>query len=116
VRYVIPPALWLVAAVVVTLAEGTPHPLPAVALGSSVLLHALRAAALFALGFVVATVLIRSGAGRLPTQLSTTGIGYDVEETAATTTALAELQRQVDDQQLALDQLAQRLDAVQPTS
>jgi hypothetical protein len=112
VGYLRPLALLLVAAVVVTLVEGTPKRLPAVALGSTVLLHALRAGALFAIAFVVATVIARAAAGRLPTQLSTSGIGYDAEETRATTTALAQLQEQVDDQQAALDRLAEQLDAL----
>jgi hypothetical protein len=111
VRYLGPLILLLVAAVVITLVEETPDRLPAVALGSAVLLHVLRAGALFAIGFVVATVIARAGAGRLPTQLSTSGIGYDAEETRVTTTALAELQEQVDDQQVALDRLAAQLDA-----
>jgi hypothetical protein len=112
-RYLGPLVLLLVAAGAVTLSEGTPDRLPAVALGSTVLLHVLRAAALFAIGFVVATVIARAGAGRLPTQLSTSGIGYDAEETRETTTALAALQEQVDDQQAALDRLADQLDALQ---
>jgi hypothetical protein len=111
VRYLGPLILLLVAAVVITLVEETPDRLPAVALGSAVLLHVLRAGALFAIAFVVATVIARAGAGRLPTQLSTSGIGYDAEETRVTTTALAELQEQVDDQQVALDRLAAQLDA-----
>jgi hypothetical protein len=111
-RYLGPLVVLVLAAVMVTLVEGTPDRLPAVALGSTVLLHVLRAGALFAIGFVVATVVARAGAGRLPTQLSTSGIGYDAEETRATTTALAQLQEQVDDQQAALDRLAEQLDAL----
>jgi len=114
VRYLGPLGLWLVAAVAISLVEGTPERLPAVALGSTVLLHALRAGALFAIVFAVATVLARAGAGRLPTQLSTSGIGYDAEETRETTTALAELQQEVDRQQAALDRLAEQIDALGP--
>jgi hypothetical protein len=113
-RYLAPLALWLAAAVAITLIEGAPDRLPAVALGSTVLLHTLRAGALFAVGFAVATVLARAGTGRLPTQLSTSGIGYAAEETRETTTALAELQQQVDDQQAVLDRLAEQLDALGP--
>jgi hypothetical protein len=115
-RYLGPLGLWLAAAVAISLIEGTPDRLPAVALGSTVLLHALRAGALFAIGFAVATVLTRAGAGRLPTVLGTSGIGYDAEETRVTTTALAELQEQVDDQQATLDGLAEQLDALRPKS
>jgi len=112
VRYLDPLGLWLAAAVAISAIEGTPDRLPAVALDSTVLLHALRAGALFAVGFAVATVLARAGTGRLPTQLSTSGIGYDAEETRETTSALAELQKQVDDQQATLDRLAEQLDAL----
>ena len=112
VRYLLPLGLWLAAAVLITLLEGTPEPLPSVALGSTVLLHALRAGALFALGVTVATVLARAAAGHLPTQFSTTGIGYDAEETSKTTATLVRLQEEVDDQQVALDQVGQRLDAL----
>ena len=103
-------------ALVVTLVEGSPARLPALALGSTVLLHALRAGALFAIMFVVVTVIARAATGRLPTQLSTSGIGYGAEETRATTTALAELQEQVDDQQATLDRLAEQLDALRARS
>jgi hypothetical protein len=115
-RYLLPVAALAAVAVVVTLIEGTPDRPPAVALGSTVVLHALRAGALFAIGFVVATVVARAGSGRLPTQLSTSGIGYDAEETRETTAALAELQEQVDSQQVALDRLAEQLDALRSKS
>jgi ABC-type transport system involved in cytochrome bd biosynthesis fused ATPase/permease subunit len=108
-RYLAPLVVGLAAAVAVTLAEGVPRRLPAVALGSVVLLHALRAGALVAIGIAVATVLLRASTGRLPTQLSTTGIGYD-----ETTSALDALQQQVDDQQAVLEHLAERLDALPP--
>jgi len=104
--YLVPFVLWLAAAVLITAIEGTPDRLPPVALGSTILLHALRAGALFAIGFAVATVLARAGAGRLPTQLSTSGIEYDAEETTETTTALTEVQQQVDRLQIAVDALA----------
>jgi hypothetical protein len=115
-RYLVPAALWLTATVLLTLLEGTPQPLPTVALGSTVLLHALRAGTLFAVGFALATVLARTGAGRLPTQHSTSGIGYAAEETRATTTALTELQEQVDDHEATLQRLAERLDALERKS
>jgi hypothetical protein len=111
-RYVMPLGLWLAAAALITLVEGTPDRLPSVALGSTVLLHALRIGALFAIGVTMATVLARATAGRLPTQLSTTGIGYDAEETSETTAMLVKLQEQVDDHQVALDHVGQRLDAL----
>lgn len=111
-RYLMPLGLWLAAAVLITLLEGTPEPLPSVALGSNVLLHALRTGALFAIGVAMVTVLARAGAGHLPTQLLTTGIGYDAEATSKTTATLVRLQEEVDDHQVALDQVGQRLDAL----
>lgn len=66
----------LAAAMAVTIAQGTPSPLPGVALGSSVLLHAERAAALLALVVAVLTVLVEAARGRLPTEFSTSGVGY----------------------------------------
>jgi hypothetical protein len=116
IRYLAPLAAWLSVAVTISLVEGTPDRLPAVALGSTVLLHALRAGALFAIGFAIATVLTRAGAGRLPTLLGTSGIGYEAEETRATSTALADLQEQVDDQQTLLDALAEQPVALRPKS
>jgi hypothetical protein len=116
VRYLGPLTLWLAVAVAISLIEGAPDRLPSVALGSTVLLHALRAGALFAVGFALATVLTRAGAGHLPTVLGTSGIGYDAVQTSETTVTLAELQEQVDEQQVALDHLAKQLDAVRPKS
>ena len=109
VRYLMPLAVLLAIAIVVTLVEGAPDRLPAVALGSTVLLHVLRAGALFAIGFAAATVLARAGTGRLPTHLSTSGIGYDPAELAGETTT--ELQGQIDDLAAAVAELAERLDA-----
>jgi hypothetical protein len=72
-----PPLLLLVAgAIAVSLAERAPDGLPGVALGSTVLLHAERAAALFAIVVGVVSVLREATRGRLPTQLSTSGLGY----------------------------------------
>jgi hypothetical protein len=111
VRYLGPLTLWLAVAVAISLIEGAPYRLPSIALGSTVLLHALRAGALFAIGFAIATVLTRAGAGRLPTVLGTSGISYAAEETRVTKATLVELQREVDTQRAALDRLAKRFDA-----
>jgi hypothetical protein len=81
-----------------------------------VLLHALRAGALFAIGFAIATVLTRAGAGHLPTALGTSGITYDTVETRETRVALAELQEQVEVQGAALNRLAERFDVRRPKS
>lgn len=56
----------------------------------------LSVLALFALGLAVATVLAPATAGRIPTQLSTTGFGYEAEEMTETTAGLLELQQPVD--------------------
>jgi hypothetical protein len=114
-RYVVPLAFSLVAAIAVTIIEGTPRPLPAVALGSAVLLHALRVTALYAIGFAITTVFARAVAGRLPTQLSTTGVGYDAEEPAVTTATFAALQEQVAHLEAALDRLAELDKPTDPT-
>ncbi len=99
----------LIAAVIVSLVEGTPTDLPGVALGSPVLLHAIRAIALFALGLGVLTVLARAATGALPTQLSSTGIAYENDQEL--TAAVAELQDQVAQIDSGLEELARRLDA-----
>lgn len=112
-RYLAPLGLWLAISLASTLIEGIPDRLPAVALGSEMLLHAIRAGALFAIGFGLATVLARASAGRLPTQLSTSGIGYDAEETLETTTALTQLQDQVDGHQDVLERVAEQIDALE---
>jgi hypothetical protein len=115
-RYLLPLVALLAAAIAVTAAEGTPAKLPAVALGSPIVLHAVRVGALFAIGVAIATVLARAGAGRLPSELTTTGIGYTAEETLETTAALSELQEQVDAQQAALDRLAEQIDKLDRTA
>jgi hypothetical protein len=115
-RYLLPLTVLLAAVLAVTVAEGTPARLPAVALGSDVLLHFERAAALFAIVLAVATVLARAAAGRLPSELTASGIGYTAEETLETTAALTELQEQVDAQQAALDRLAEQIDKLGRTA
>jgi TolA-binding protein len=76
-------ALAIVAAIVISLIEGAPRRLPGVALGSTVLLHVERVAALFAVALAVVSVFAQANRGRLPTQLSTTGLGYPAEAEAA---------------------------------
>jgi hypothetical protein len=109
-RYMAPLGLGLAAATVTTLAEGTPDPLPAVAL-----VHALRAAALSAIAFAVVTVAARAGVGTLPTQLSTSGIGF-AAETHESTAAVADLQEQVEELRASLDHTMKRLDALDSKS
>jgi hypothetical protein len=62
-------AALLFAGVVVSLIEGSPERLPGVALGSDVLLHVERAAAIFAILVALMSVLREAARGRLPTQL-----------------------------------------------
>jgi hypothetical protein len=108
VRYLMPLGIWLLAAVVTTLVEGTPQRLPAVALGSSVLLHALRAGALFAIGLAVATAAARAARGELPAQLSTAGLAYDSAQLAAESSS--DLQAEIDELAATVAELAARID------
>ncbi len=80
--------LFLVAAVGVTFVECTPEVLPGVALGSDVLLHLERVAALSGIVVAIATVLLRAARGRLPTQVSTTGMSYEAAAAEAARAAV----------------------------
>ncbi len=93
-------------AVVVTLIEGTPTRLPGVALGSSVLLHVERVAALFAIAVAILSVLTQATRGRLPTQLSTGGLAYEADAAGDTKIAVEDLQGQVDELQRQIATLA----------
>jgi hypothetical protein len=73
---VLPLTFMIAAALIVSLLERSPVELPGVALGSDVLLHFERTAAMFAIVVAVLSVLREAARGRLPTQLSTTGLGY----------------------------------------
>jgi hypothetical protein len=91
--------LLFAAALVVSLVEGVPQRLPGFALGSDVLLHVERAAAIFAIVVAVLSVLAQSTRGRLPTQLSTAGLAYESEAAADAKAAVEDLQAQVDELQ-----------------
>ncbi len=95
VRLALPLALLLVTAVAVALIEGAPGRLPGVALGSEVLLHVERAAAIFAIVVAIASVLREALRGRLPTQLTTAGLAYEADVAAAE--AAEHLQSQLDE-------------------
>lgn len=110
-RHLATVGLLVVAAAVVTLAEGAPTRLPSAALGSTVLLHALRAGALVAIGLAATTVLVQASAGRFPTHFSTTGLGYAPSELASASTT--ELQHQIERQERAVAEMAERLDALE---
>lgn len=100
-------------ALAVSLAEGTPHTLPGVALGSPVLLHAERALALIAIVIAALSVLEQAARGRLPIELSTSGVRYEAEAADDAAAAVDQLQEQLDDLVATVDALADRLDAPQ---
>ena len=106
------PAL-VAAAVCVSAIEGTPHALPGVALGSAVLLHAERVLALVVVAIAAISVLVQAARGRLPVELSTTGLRYEAEAADDAAAAVAELQDQFDDLVATVDALADRLDLPQ---
>ena len=103
----------LAVGVTVTLIEGRPRHLPGVALGSPVLLHAERALTLFAVTVAMLSIGVRAARGRLPIELSTSGLRYEAEAADRAAAAVAELQEQYDDLLAVVDELADRLDAAQ---
>jgi hypothetical protein len=88
-------SLLIGASVVVTLVEGSPERLPGIALGSPVLLHVERAAAVFAIVVAIVSVLREAARGRLPTQLTTAGLAYEADVAAAE--VVERLQDQLDE-------------------
>jgi len=70
-----------------------------------VLLHGERSAALFALLVAVLSVLGEARRGRLPTQLTTAGLAYEPDVTAAVELAVADVQDQLDVLRESLDEL-----------
>jgi hypothetical protein len=101
----------LVACVVATLIEGCPRRLPGVALGSPVLLHAERALALLAVIVAALSIGVQAARGRLPIELSTSGLRYEAEAADDAAAAVVQLQEQFDDLVAIVDELADRLDA-----
>ena len=101
-----------VGAIFVSLAERTPEGLPGVALGSTVLLHAERALALFAVVIAALSVVLQATRGRLPVEFSTSGLRYEAEAADDMAAAVADLQAQFDDLEATTAALAERLDAV----
>jgi hypothetical protein len=102
----------LVASTVVTLLEGPPRQIPALALGSVVLLHAERVLALVAVSVAVLTIVVRAGRGRLPVELSTSGLRYEAEAADDTARAVADLQTQLDELANVVLIMAERLDGI----
>jgi hypothetical protein len=103
----------LVACVAITLIEGRPRQLPGVALGSPVLLHAERALALTSVVVAMLSIGAQAARGRLPIEMSTSGLRYEAETADRAAAAVAELQEQYDDLLAVVDELADRLDAPQ---
>ena len=68
--------LVVIACVAVTVIEGVPRHLPGVALGSPVLLQAERALAMLAVTVAALSILVQAARGRLPIELSTSGLRY----------------------------------------
>ena len=102
----------VVIAAVASLAEGPPHRLPGVALGSPVLLHAERTLALVALVVATLTIVVRAAGGRLPVELSTSGLRYEADAVDDAAAAVADLQDQLDDVAATVVAVAERLDAL----
>jgi hypothetical protein len=100
-----------VVALVVSILEGTPAHLPGVALGSPILLHAERALALLAVTVAVASIVVQAARGRLPIELSPSGLRYEAEAADNTAAAMAELQEQFDDLVDIVGALSEQLDA-----
>ena len=98
--------------VTVSVIEGTPRQLPGVALGSAVLLHAERALALLAVTVAALSILVQAARGRLPIELSTSGLRYEAEAADDAAAAVVDLQEQLDDLGRLVEALAERLDAL----
>jgi hypothetical protein len=106
-------AALLLACIATSLIEGRPHQLPGVVLGSAVLLHAQRSLALVAVTVAALSIVGHAARGRLPIELSTSGLRYEAEAAEDAAAAVAQLQDQFDDLVAILDVLADRLDARQ---
>ncbi len=100
------------ASVAVAVMEGVPSRLPGVALGSPVLLQAERALALLAVTVGALSVAVQAARGRLPLELSTSGLRYEAEVVDDAAAAVADVQAQLDDLALFVVELAERLDAL----
>ncbi len=97
-------------AVAISLVEGAPARLPGLALGSGVLLHAERTLALLAVAIAVVTIVTRAAQGRLPVELSTTGVRYEPAVPRVTAANVEELQGDVDDLDATVSGLAREVD------
>lgn len=98
-------------ALAASLIEGVPPRLPGIALGSMVLLHAERTLAALAIVVAVATLLVRAAQGRLPVEVSTTGLRYEATASERFAEAFQHLEGQVAKLELELGKLGDSLDA-----
>jgi hypothetical protein len=101
----------LVACLAVSLLEGGPRQVPGVALGSVVLLHAERTLALLAVTVGALSIVGHAARGRLPVELSTSGLRYEADAVDDAAAAMTQLQEQFDELVVIVDALAERLDA-----
>ena len=77
------------------------------------LLHAERCLALVAVTVAALSIVAQAARGRLPIELSTSGLRYEAEAADDAAAAVAQLQDQFDDLVAIVDALAERLDAPQ---
>ena len=80
-------------------------------MGSTILLHAERAVALLAVVVAAASIVVQAVRGRLPVELSTSGLRYEAEAADSTAAAMAELQEQFDELVEIVGELTERLDS-----
>jgi cytochrome b561 len=100
------------ATLVVSFSEGTPARLPGIALGSAVLLHAERGLALLGVAIAALGVVMQAARGRLPIEVSTSGLRYEADAADTAAAAVTDLQEQLDDLEATIAALADQLDAV----
>jgi hypothetical protein len=109
-------AAGVLASVTVTLIGGSPRALPGVALGSPVLLRAERTLALFAIVVALLSIVRQAARGRLPIELSTSGLRYEAEGTEDLVVAVRELQEQLDGLTQMVELTVKRVDSMSPRS
>jgi hypothetical protein len=77
-----------------------------------VLLEAERALALLAVTVAALSIAVQAARGRLPLELSTSGLRYEAEIVDDEAAAVADVQAQLDDLAMFVVELAERLDAL----
>jgi len=99
-----------VVALVVSVVDGLPSELPGVVMGSSLLLHFMRAAVAAGLLAAGAVVAVRLWAGELPTKLSTTGAEWAAPLAGPVRDVQEQLLRVEGQSREAVEELARRVD------